>query len=111
MDNVKFDTYRENIREIWEDIGAIKVCVSIIEGKLGIEHNIGKTKEELNADYEKWKEDYYNDVCIDSQYGTVSKYNPIRSLDNPPLECFENKYNVPSTQACDVKENHYNERN
>lgn len=37
MDNVKFDKYRENIKEIWEAIGAIKTCVSIIEGKLGIE--------------------------------------------------------------------------
>ena len=116
MDNVKFDTYRENIKEIWEAIGAIKACISIIEGKIGIDHSIDHSIESwVKQKRKQEKEDYYNDVCIDNQYGTVSKYNPIRSLDNPPPECLaswesiRNDLLVPSTQACDIKENHYNE--
>lgn len=54
---------------------------------------------------------FSNDATTDysvhyDEITNVSKYNPIRSLSNPPAECL-----APSTKACDVKENHYNERN
>lgn len=89
-----------------KDIAEIYILLGRIQEQI---KHIEKHIDNIEWVKQKREEDYYNDVCIDSQYGNVSKYNPIRSLDNPPPECFENKYNVPSTQACDVKENHYNE--
>lgn len=82
---------RNNIREIWITLGKIMAYTEIIE------KNTKVLQEE--------KENYYNEACIESQYGTVSKYNPIRSLDNSPIECFENRYDIPSTQAFNPYDN------
>lgn len=85
------DETRNDIREIWITLGKIMAYTEIIE-------KITKVLQEE-------KENYYNEACIESQYGTVSKYNPIRSMEYPPLECFENKYDIHSTQACNPYDN------
>lgn len=92
-----------------KDIAEIYILLGRIQEQI---KHIEKHIDNIEWVKQKREEDYYNDVCIDSQYGTVSKYNPIRSLDNPPPECLaawdsiRDDLYIPSTQACDVKENH-----
>lgn len=85
--------YRKDIMDVWYYIGIIKENIKRIEAKL--------------------QNDLIEDTVIEYQYGSTparnepstavpstqatsgSTHEPIRSLNNPPPECF-----APSTQAC-----------
>lgn len=86
---VDFDNYRKNIQEIWEAIGKIEACISIIESKLGIDNNNEASKQELDEAYsDGYREGYESAKYSPAYYNNVySKF--IEDCNN----------NVNSTQA------------
>lgn len=102
----------KDIAEIYILLGRIQEQIKYLERHID---NIVDNDTETNVE-DDFDDNQYNSIpneesapeCVytyPNDITTVSKYNPIRSLDNPPLECFENRYDISSTQAFNPYDN------
>lgn len=101
----------KDIAEIYILLGRIQEQIKYLERHID---NIVDNDTETNVE-DDFDDNQYNPIpneesapeCVytyPNDITTVSKYNPIRSIEYPQLECFENRYDIHSTQACDIKE-------